>query len=1232
MEEDQQQQQQQQFNSNNNNNDGDDEQVTAATMSPLPSSPASMISCDDSEEVEMFVDSKQNRRYSVAADSTAAAQPISQDGHDIPINLPISSNPQVMTMSYDSSSVASSSSVPMVPVSVSLTAPLSYKSTMDNAANMNKVPITITLDKVSVILKKDQKSKDGGSSSSSGATSPPQSRKKKLLNSISAVIRPGQLTAILGGSGSGKTTLLNTISGRYDSSQMRVDGDVLFNDIVSPPHSLIKRSVGYVMQKDYLLPNLTVRETLMYNALLRIPSSVSHEDKVKRVEAVISELGLRDCANTRIGGAGKKGVSGGEKRRVSIGCQLLTDPSIVFADEPTSGLDSFTAFQAVNTLQSIARQNRTVICTIHQPRSDIFKLFDQVMLLSKGQLVYIGDIPSMHQHFSKLNFIVPKLENPADYFIDICSIDYRSLALEQQSVDRLRLLIDGYNGSSLHENLLEEIGRHRAEITQQDVEVVKTAKGLKRIFAGGSRNREEDMKLSSQLREELPFYKSVPILTRRSYVNHLRDIEASITRFSQIVSFGSQSLDGNGTVCPISNGEQVLTNYGWEDTNINHSIAIMVALSVAWRIISLLALQFKKTTITMYLILLTLTLFFIQDWSGDPIKNVPLSCLNSKGEAVDLWIHISDPSGGPVTSMYGSGLYMDSSMNDVELVKNKDFFFNLIHVDLEKAEDINANIVKIEWSHELPKGKGNPYYQSEFKEGHVKARLGPSNSPKGPSYQIVKKEIDDPNAKKCDEKWFAYSQHIDRESKVKANGEILLSNMLKNDMVYKTTMENCVKHTQTLGSFNVYSFYARKITNCRDLKTVQKDDAKFAHLLLLVFILKIQKPGVTKFTCTFFDHGIDPWLVVAHQYKKLFYQVSFPSLFGNDFGVAVIEGWNDVFSGSGNGNEEEGEEELLGSDDDPLQEKVKVIRNTHEKLMVSDDGIVLCLGDSNRNDFSIHHAGSIIYYVFTLESYNLARVSKKWFQLVSSLITHLNENDDVWLKSEDVFAKMIKGQQLTEYSIIKQLESVTVGDYDQKKGQLKDIHSPLEHLFIPAHLVDNENSINIEEFFGQCSNIFTSLSLNIENDRTHSTIKIISRDINQYLPLSKTVPISNTLMDHLTPTPIEKITTDIRSGFMEAFRSNNTLTQLKINYCFFHTPTISTNILSQLLFKFKLIANIQLPEDNNYLTITSSFLLIISTNSHPNLKHLKLVFIVDGGRSEEMELEKKICIGSVVND
>ena len=223
----------------------------------------------------------------------------------------------------------------------------------------------------------------------------------------------------LGGSGSGKTTLLNAIAHRLAGLPI-TDGHIAFQR--SRPHSLdspailgqaeLKRRIGFVRQQDHLVACLTVRETLSYAARLRLPKSLTKETIRLIVEETIDELGLRDAADTVVGGPLRKGISGGEKRRLSIGCVLVTLPSVLILDEPTSGLDAFTSYLLLQTLSHLARRGRTVIVSIHAPRSDAFPLFDRITLLSKGQVVYSGARGSCLPWFKGLGHQVDRGVNP----------------------------------------------------------------------------------------------------------------------------------------------------------------------------------------------------------------------------------------------------------------------------------------------------------------------------------------------------------------------------------------------------------------------------------------------------------------------------------------------------------------------------------------------------------------------------------------------------------------------------------------------------------------------------------------------------------------------------------------------------------------------------------------------------------------------------------------------------
>lgn len=267
---------------------------------------------------------------------------------------------------------------------------------------------------------------------------PDSSHVKPLLTDVSASLAPGTLTAIMGGSGSGKTTLLNTMSARVAGSRLHENGDVLFN---SQPGINTVRS-AYVTQTDVLVPSLTARETLQYAADLRLPSSSTPLDRARVVDDVLRQLGLKEAAHTRVGTTNHRGLSGGEKRRVSIGVQMLASPSLLFLDEPTTGLDATSAFQLVRTLKSLAATGRTVVLTIHQPRSEIWALFDNIILLSKGSTAYSGPVHDCIPWFEGQGFHMPAFVNPAEYVVDLAAVDSRSPELEQEStarVERLRL-------------------------------------------------------------------------------------------------------------------------------------------------------------------------------------------------------------------------------------------------------------------------------------------------------------------------------------------------------------------------------------------------------------------------------------------------------------------------------------------------------------------------------------------------------------------------------------------------------------------------------------------------------------------------------------------------------------------------------------------------------------------------------------------------------------------------
>ncbi|KAF9685108.1 hypothetical protein SADUNF_Sadunf03G0020000 [Salix dunnii] len=266
-------------------------------------------------------------------------------------------------------------------------------------------PTTLKFEEVVYKVKQDQKGLFWGGT-----------REKTILNGITAKVCPGEILAMLGPSGSGKTTLLTALGGRLNG---KLSGKITYNG--QPFSGAMKRRTGFVAQDDILYPHLTVTETLLFTALLRLPKTLTRDEKAQHVERVMAELGLSRCRNSMIGGPLFRGISGGEKKRVSIGQEMLINPSLLLLDEPTSGLDSTTAQRILTTIKRLASGGRTVVTTIHQPSSRLYHMFDKVVLLSEGHLIYYGPASTALEYFSSIGFSTSMTVNPADLLLDLAN-------------------------------------------------------------------------------------------------------------------------------------------------------------------------------------------------------------------------------------------------------------------------------------------------------------------------------------------------------------------------------------------------------------------------------------------------------------------------------------------------------------------------------------------------------------------------------------------------------------------------------------------------------------------------------------------------------------------------------------------------------------------------------------------------------------------------------------------
>lgn len=268
-----------------------------------------------------------------------------------------------------------------------------------------------------------------------------EGKTRKLLNEISGIARPGELLAIMGSSGAGKTTLLNTLAGRISVKRHdELTGCVLVNG--NRRDARWRRTAGYVEQFDLMYGLLTVQETIQFAADFKLPREVTPGEKRAIVDRVIELLGLTGVRHSRIGEETKRGISGGEKKRVAIGIELVTFPGLLFLDEPTTGLDSTTAQNLIETLKGIAQKTEmTIILTIHQPRASILSLFTRIMFMSQGQLIFNGTIADCLQHFKRvLGVECPEHENPADFVMDLLTVK----ANDEVSSNRVRLLHESW--------------------------------------------------------------------------------------------------------------------------------------------------------------------------------------------------------------------------------------------------------------------------------------------------------------------------------------------------------------------------------------------------------------------------------------------------------------------------------------------------------------------------------------------------------------------------------------------------------------------------------------------------------------------------------------------------------------------------------------------------------------------------------------------------------------------
>jgi len=242
---------------------------------------------------------------------------------------------------------------------------------------------------------------------------------------------------------------MNVLAGRQNTQQnaMKFSGTISACGKEIDP-SNFRGNIAYVMQDDSLLGTETPGECLSFSARMRLPTTVSGADREQFVTDVINTLHLSKCQNTMVGNALMKGISGGERKRTSVGVELISNPKLLFLDEPLSGLDSYAAYTLVQALKDLTQSGVPVLCTVHQPSSEIFDMFDDVIMLHDGEVVYHGEVEELPRHFAELGFPCKKNFNPADHVMFL---------MQKEPEQTIRNIKDSWVKSKFHNDLSKRV-------------------------------------------------------------------------------------------------------------------------------------------------------------------------------------------------------------------------------------------------------------------------------------------------------------------------------------------------------------------------------------------------------------------------------------------------------------------------------------------------------------------------------------------------------------------------------------------------------------------------------------------------------------------------------------------------------------------------------------------------------------------------------------------------------
>ncbi|THY60006.1 hypothetical protein D6C97_03915 [Aureobasidium pullulans] len=324
------------------------------------------------------------------------------------------------------------SSITLISTTPTISAPTTrdrHRSTASDISHLSPDSQDSAMNKFLIYLSRATHTKELGLSFDFEGLSFETSKKLEILHNITGSIPRGTMTGIMGGSGAGKSTLVNALMrGKSSSGTIKING-------VIKDMKRYKKLVGRVPQDDIVLGELTVRENILHSARMRLPSSWNDRAIQDYVDSLIACLSLTHVRNSLVGDARKPVISGGQRKRVSVGIELAAAPMAIFLDEPTSGLDATSAASIMRLLKAISRLGVTVIAIIHQPREDIFVDFDQLLLLADGSQVYAGATEEAAPYFEDLGYQFPTQSNPADIIMDIITGNGKQYSSDAEKFD-----------------------------------------------------------------------------------------------------------------------------------------------------------------------------------------------------------------------------------------------------------------------------------------------------------------------------------------------------------------------------------------------------------------------------------------------------------------------------------------------------------------------------------------------------------------------------------------------------------------------------------------------------------------------------------------------------------------------------------------------------------------------------------------------------------------------------